>query len=136
MQRSPLQSVSRALYDRLHLAITRGGRTIDVFAYVTEGQKFPYISLGTATSVDDSTASEYVREVRISIDYWSRYPGDAELQELMDAGLQRLINGTFPSLGAEFALIDMTLEDEDIFVLADGRTRHGYQLYRLLIEQL
>ena len=99
------------------------------------GAEFPYISIGDNTFNQWDTDTEIGAEVTVTIHTWSRYKGRKEVSEIHDAIYSALHRRDEVNITG-FRLIGCDFEHAEIFVDADGETRHGVQRYRMIVDSI
>lgn len=96
---------------------------------------YPFIVVGDDQSVAWDTDTELGADVTATIHTWSRYSGKKEIKEL-----QGLIYSALHRAEAKFTITGYTVVlcdwlTSESFLDVDGKTRHGVQTFRLLIEK-
>jgi Protein of unknown function (DUF3168) len=97
---------------------------------------FPYVVVGDDQSAAWDTDTELGADITATIHTWSRYRGKKEtkeLQGLVYAALNRA-ESKFDIAGYKVVLCDFLTSQS--FLDTDGKTRHGVQTFRILIEKL
>lgn len=103
--------------------------------YEKTDKLFPYVTVGDSTLGEWDTFLKLGKDVTITINTWSRYRGrkeTLEIQDLIYDSLHRQ-SDNMPVSGYHLSLCDE--QGADSFVDADGKTYHGVQTFRILIEK-
>ena len=93
---------------------------------------FPYVVLGGDEATPADTDDADARDTVITIHTFSRYKGDKELRNVMDAIKAALHDATLTVTGERFVLCYW--EFSSTALEPDGITRHGVQRFRLWTE--
>lgn len=93
---------------------------------------FPYVVLGEDTAIPADTDDADARETTFTIHTFSRYNGDKELRNVMDAVKAALHDATLTITGERFVFCYW--EFTSTALEPDGLTRHGVQRFRLWTE--
>lgn len=113
------------------MALAKGG----IVDHVDQDATFPYVVIGEAVSTphdtDDSAGASHV----IDIHTWSRHEGRLETKRMQEEIYAALHRATMSVDGCDFVGCDLELE-ESFPVEPDGRTRHGVQRYRVLLDEV
>jgi hypothetical protein len=110
-----------AIYSALNVSAITTDLSCGVSDEVTEGNTYPFISLG------DLNGGEYT----INIHIWSQYKGSKQTKEIMDKIHDLLHDIDLTVTG--FNLINLRFEYSDIMRDPDGVTRHGVMRFRAII---
>lgn len=94
---------------------------------------FPYINLASSAATDFSTDSELGMNIVVTVNTWSRYEGLKEVKTLQGLVYTSLNRATLTAAGYCFVGVDFV--GSDAFDDSDGKTRHGVQTFRILIEK-
>jgi len=100
-----------------------------------ENVPYPYIVLGEVIFTDWSDKLADGTEVYPTIHIWSQYPGRKEAAEMADAILQAFSSSPL-DLGSNFRAALDRLDNFNLLVDLDGKTRHGIMRFKYLIEEL
>lgn len=93
---------------------------------------FPYVTLGEDIATDWSTDTDSGADVTVTIHTWSRYYGRKETKQIQGAVYDALHRASLNIGGQHFVMIDFLQSNS--FIDADGKTRHGVQTFRLLLD--
>ena len=99
-----------------------------------ENSQYPYITIGEDNHTQTDTDTEKTNMVSIDINVWSRQEGRAETKRR-----QGYINDALDRANLSFAgykFINIMRDSSVTFLDADGITRHGVQVFNLMIEEL
>lgn len=133
-------TVQKALYDRLSTDSAILTKAVGVFDEVPQAPDsgspdiFPYVVIGDDQTVAWDTDTELGAEITATIHTWSRYSGKKEIKELQGLVYNALHRTNYYLTGYEVVLCQF-LQSQS-FLDADGKTRHGVQTFRILIEKL
>ena len=120
-----------AIYAALNVSAITTTLACGVYDEVTEGNTYPFISLGEETTIDFSTKTSVGSETTINIHIWSQYKGSKQTKEIMDKVHDLLHDINLTVTG--FNLINLRFEFSDIMRDTDGVTRHGVMRFRAII---
>jgi len=93
---------------------------------------FPYVAIGEWTAVPWDTDSDDGRESTLTLHSFSRYHGNKELQNIMDA-IKAVLHDADLAISAEWMVL-CYLEFAESVPEADGVTRHGVQRFRIISQ--
>jgi len=95
---------------------------------------FPYITIGEDNHVTIDSDDTNINQVSITIHTWSRQSGRAETKKIQGYIYDALHRANLTSSGYKFINLmqDSSTSSND----ADGITRHGVQVFNLIIEEL
>ncbi len=133
-------TVQKALYDRLSTDSAILTKAVGVFDEVPQALDsgspdiFPYVVIGDDQTIAWDTDTELGAEITATIHTWSRYSGKKEIKELQGLVYNALHRSKDYLAGYEVVL-GQFLQSQS-FLDADGKTRHGVQTFRILIEKL
>ena len=96
---------------------------------------YPYVVMGETITRDWSDKSADGTEVYSTIHIWSQYHGRKEADEMADKILQALTSSTL-ELSPNFRAALDRLDDYNLIIDIDGKTRHGILRFKYLIEEL
>jgi len=101
-----------------------------VYDHVLQDPTFPYIVIGEAITVDESTFAKFGQEHTVDVDSWSQYRGLSEVKRIMSAIQGALHEATFTLSGfvhgGTVQIFSQALNDPD------GLTRHGVQTFKVV----
>jgi hypothetical protein len=125
----PISAVQRAIYEALTPALA----PVPVLDMAGPDQMYPYVTIGECTCDQDDPLLGQGVNLEATIHTWSRYPGMAEAQTLMETVRNTLDRQRFPITDAQWVdtiwIFAQTLRDPD------GVTRHGVLRFRVLTFQ-
>lgn len=119
--------VQKAVIDALMLAPPLcDGRIYDA---VPTAPKFPYVTIGEETYVEDGNQCGDEWDAFPTIHFWSRKPGHVEAKQIMSAAADRIL--AIPAI-QDFTLIAINSESARVFTDPDGLTAHGVLSFRFI----
>jgi len=133
-------AIQQSIYARLSTNPTILTAAVGVFDEVPQADDsgsprvFPYIVIGDDQAIAWDTDSELGAEVTATIHTWSRYSGKKEIKELQGLVYEALHRAEFSVAG--YAVVLCQFLQSQSFLDSDGKTRHGVQTFRFLIEKL
>ena len=105
-----------------------------LYDQVPSSPTYPYVTLGEAIAVDESTFGKLGQEHIVDVDTWSRYRGSKEAKSIMSAISAALHEATLTLSGFDHAGI--MLDFSQLLRDPDGITRHGVQKFKsITLEQ-
>lgn len=113
-----------------------GATVTDSPAFTPEGEpayQFPSIVIGQDTMRDWSTGDTQGANITVTLHFWSRAAGLAQVKGLMGAAYARLNRAALAKAG--YSVTDCLMEFSSVTSESDGVTRHGVQRYRLTIQE-
>lgn len=102
-----------------------------VYDDVPQGCDFPYITIGEDNHVSIDTDLDNYMQVSITIHVWSRENGRKQTKEIQGAIYNSLQRAELVYSGYKF--VNIMSESSESFLDADGETRHGVQIFNLII---
>jgi len=126
-------AIQTAIYDKLIADAGLMALISGVYDAVPQTEVFPYVTIGDDNHSDWSTNTTLGTEVRATINVWSRDRGRREAKLIQAEIYDALNRATLTYTG--YDIINIELEGSDSFIDADGLTRHGVQIFRVLIER-
>lgn len=106
----------------------------NVFDEVPQGyNQFPYVVIGEDVHAAWDTDTTSGSDVAITIHVWSRKRGRAETKRVQAQIYNALHRQDFSITG--YRLIACDFVSSETFLDDDGKTRHGVQQFRILIDQ-
>ena len=93
---------------------------------------FPYCAIGEDTLAPWDTDDTVGADVTLTLHFWSRSSGKAQVQALMDQAYS-MLNRVTPTV-AGYNVLDCLFEFGDVMDDPDGKTKHGVQRYRLVLQ--
>lgn len=124
-------NLQATVYAALNVAAITDTLSCAVLDEVTQGQSYPFITIGEETAIDYSTKTAHGGEFTVNIDVWSQYKGSKEVKQIMDKVHDLLHNSNLSVTG--FNLVNTRFEFSDILRDPDGVTRHGVMRFRAII---
>lgn len=124
-------NLQSTVYTALNVAAITDTLSCAVLDEVTQGQSYPFITIGEETAIDYSTKTAHGGEFTVNIDVWSQYKGSKEVKQIMDKVHDLLHNSNLSVTG--FNLVNTRFEFSDILRDPDGVTRHGVMRFRAII---
>lgn len=124
--------VQKAIYSALNGVIS-----VPVYDDVPQVQadwKSAYVTIGEDAFAAENTDLELMQRVSISVHTWSRSSGRKEVKTIQSEIFQALNRVNLSQPGYKF--INIYLESSSSELDPDGQTRHGVQIFELLIEEL
>lgn len=94
---------------------------------------FPYCVIGNDTLSPWDTDDERGAEITLTLHFWSRAEGFAQVKALMDQAYGLLNRATLTQSG--YLVTDCLFEFGESMSDPDGVTKHGVQRYRLTIGE-
>lgn len=102
-----------------------------VYDHVPQDSVFPYITIGEVDSADFSTKDFQGQEHEIKIKVWSRYRGEKEVKQIMEAVYDSLHLQSITMSSND--LILLRFMDAEARLESDGLTRLGEITFRVLV---
>lgn len=132
-----MQTALMELHKSLYAGLTSHQPLMDkvsgVLDDVSEGQTFPYITIGDPTSNPWDTKNTIGENITFVLHTWSRYQGKAEsyiIMNLIHEALSRPL-----SIEGGFYVFKFERESQNVFTDVDGETRHGVMNFRAYVNQ-
>jgi len=120
---SPLAALIKGVYDSVPQPNDSGS-----------GADFPYVTIGDDSIVEWSDDTRSGADILINIHTWSRARGRKEtktIQGLIFDALHR-----YNLTVADYHNVGIDFENEQSFIDADGLTRHGVSVFRIIIDEV
>lgn len=129
--------VQTAVYGALNNDSTLGGLVQAVYDFTPQeatddDADFPYVVIGEDTAAPWDTDDILGAEWTVTIHSWSRYRGQKEVKQIMDACYNVLHRASLSV--SNFSTITVEWEFSESLLDPDGLTHHGVQRYRLLLQ--
>jgi len=105
-----------------------------VYDSVPQDSQFPYVTIGEDIHNEWDTNTTTGSVCSISIHAWSRARGRKETKQIQGAVYDALHRAELEI--PEYKIDSVEWEGSQSFVDADGLTRHGVQIFRILIERV
>lgn len=122
--------LQQAVYDKL----TAAGLSAPVYDDVEQAWAFPYFTIGDDTVVDWSVDDADGAIGSVTVHTWSRERGRKQVKALQSEVYTALNRATLTGAGYNFVTSDFVSSES--FLDADGKTRHGVQVFNVIIERL
>jgi hypothetical protein len=131
--------VQFVIYNLLKRSVKLASVTTGVYDNVPEysGSEqipFPYVTIGEDVFTDNSTDSELMNLVSITIHVWAGDAGRAQTKQIQGIIYDLLNRARITSM--EFKFININQVSSQSQLDSDGKTRHGIQTFNLMIEEL
>jgi hypothetical protein len=131
-----LNVAQQIIFDRLTGQLGSGVSLFDTTPFLPEGAPattFPYVVLGnddaTAWDTDDTLGAEVV----VTLHFWSKAEGLAQVKTIMGAAYDRLNRAALTKMG--YNVVDCLCEFSGIVPDPDNLVKHGVQRYRLTLQK-
>jgi hypothetical protein len=111
-----------------------GALVVGVYDSVDQRTDYPYVTIGEDVHNEWDTGSTIGSSASIAIHSWSRARGKKETKQIQAAIYDALHRADLTIDGFNIDTIEW--ESSQSFVDADGLTRHGVQIFRILIERV
>lgn len=121
--------IQEALYERLS---TYAGMPNVYDDSPQDADTFPYVVIGEDTHIPFDTDDSVGSESTITLHIWSRQHGKKEAKDIQGLIYAALHRYALDVTG--YHTITLDFEYSDVFLDADGRTRHGVCRYRTIVE--
>lgn len=126
-------AIQAAVYSILSNDAALSAMIEGVYDDVDENQAFPYVTIGESTHNEWDTGDTLGDDATITIHTWSRGRGKKQTKEIQGAIYNALHRVETSQTGYDFVTIQW--QDSTSLIDADGKTRHGVQNFRILIER-
>lgn len=93
---------------------------------------FPYVTIGEDNVNEFDTDTELGSDATVTIHTWSRARGRKETKQIQGAVYDALHRQSLTVAGFNF--VDCHWQSSTSFLDSDGKTRHGVQTFRMLID--
>lgn len=107
-------------------------RIYDAVPHQVDADTFPFVVIGDDTAIPFDTHSTVGAEHTVTIHSWSRYDGRKEIKEIQDALYGALHRHALAVAGV--TTVDCQWEFSQSFLEPDGKTRHGVDRFRILLD--
>lgn len=97
-------------------------------------REYPYIVVGDDELQNWDTDTELGGDSNVTIHVWSRQPGKKETKEIQGLIYDALHDVELMAAGYKFLPCDWVSSKS--FLDADGKTRHGVQVFKVFLEKL
>lgn len=133
MSGSPAWPLQQAVYSRLSGDATLTTTlSADVYDNVPSTAVFPYVAIGNVTEGPRDTMGRTGRDLEVTIHIWSQYAGMKQTKEIQNR-VDELLDRWAPTVTGWNAT-QMQQEFFEVFMDADGVTRHGVSRYGIHIH--
>lgn len=99
-----------------------------------DNSAFPYVTIGDDSSVEFDTDTSKGFDTDCTIHVWSRYRGRREVKQIQQAIYDALHLHNLSVSGYHTVMV--LFQSADSFMDADGITRHGVSVFRIVTEDL
>lgn len=100
----------------------------------SDNSAFPYVTIGDDSSSEFDTDTSIGFDTDCTIHVWSRYRGRREVKQIQKAIYDALHLYNLSVSGYHTVMV--LFETADSFMDADGITRHGVMVFRIVTEEL
>jgi hypothetical protein len=125
-------AVQVAVYNQLSTNAPLLALVNNVYDEIPQKSDYPYVAVGDDTLIEWDTDTFRGTEATVVVHSWSRYDGRREVKSIMDAVYNALHRQVFDIPGGVMVLSNV--EFQETFLESDGRTRHGVQRVRLIVQ--
>lgn len=122
-------NLQQAIYNALNAAALG----VPIYDDVPQRSEFPYIVIGEDSHADWSVDDNVGTQASVTIHVWDRTRGRKKIKTLQGAIYDALNRATLTAAGYNFVTIDLLTSES--FLDADGKTRHGVQVFNVMIEE-
>lgn len=98
-----------------------------------DNSAFPYVTIGDDSSGEFDTDTSVGFDTDCTIHVWSRYRGRREVKEIQQAIYNALHLHNLAVTGYHTVMV--LFQSADSFMDADGITRHGVSIFRIVTEE-
>ena len=133
-----MASATWALQSSVHAALLADAQLVGllggahVYDHVPRGTKPPYVTFGTSTENDWSTADDTGHELLFALHVWTDALG-RKTAELIVAAVRDVLHDQTLAVSG-FRLINLRHESTDLNRVADGETLQGIVRFRAILE--
>lgn len=127
-------AVQKVVFDALTNYAALSALVTGVHDSVPQNTAYPYVTVGEDVHNEWDTGTTIGSNASISIHSWSRARGRKETKQIQAAIYDVLHRSDLTIAGFKIDTIEW--ESSQSFVDADGLTRHGVQIFRILIERV
>jgi hypothetical protein len=122
-------SVQKAIF-----AALTGSVAANVYDAVPQKAAFPYVTIGDDNFVEWDTVTTAGMDVSVTIHAWTQGKGRIQNKTLQGQIYNALHNATLTAAG--YHVISCQFESANSFMDSDDLTRHGVQVFRVLIDRV
>ena len=108
------------------------GAPARLYDHAPPGLTFPYVTFGALHVAPYDTKTETGFEQTVTLDIWSRYRGQREAQDILQAIYTALHRATLTISGATFLLCEF--HSADLTPLDDGITTHAAVRFTVMAQ--
>ena len=127
-------AVQTVIYQKLASYAPLLALVVGVYDDVDEDQLFPYVTIGESTHNAWDTDNTLGDDTTISVHVWSRKSGKKETKTIQGEIYNALQRSNLTYAGHDIIAVDWV--GSETFMDADGKTRHGVQTFRVLLERV
>lgn len=132
-------SLQKAVYARMReddqLGLIMAQTNPEVYDYVPENAKFPYIHYQNVSSTEWDTTTEEGFEVIFALHVWSQEEGTKETHKIMQR-IYRLFHNQIDLAVELYKLVNLQFQVSDVNRDPDGQTYHGVIRFRAVLDSL
>lgn len=103
-----------------------------VYDAVLEDLKFPYVTIGSPTTLNMTTRTSFTEEISVTIHTWSIAGGKRETHQLLNA-IHKSIGKGLP-IGGSFSLLAVSRPELQVIDDVDPRIKHGLARFTITIK--
>lgn len=103
-----------------------------VYDAVLEDLKFPYVTIGSPTTLNTTTRTSFAEEISVTIHTWSVAGGKRESYQLLNA-IHSAIGKGLP-IGGSFSLLAVSRPELQVIDDVDPRIKHGLARFTITIK--
>lgn len=103
-----------------------------VYDAVLEDIPFPYVTIGSPTTLNTTTRTSFIEEISVTIHTWSVSGGKRESYNLLNA-IHSAIGKGLP-IGGFFSLLAVSRPDLQVIDDVDPRIKHGLARFTITIK--
>ena len=126
-------AIQVAIYNLLISSDDIAENTTGVLDDVSEFQDFPYVTIGESTHNEFDTDDTLGDNATITVHTWSREAGRKETKTIQNYIYEALHRSEYSVENYDILGIDW--ESSQTLIDSDGKTRHGVQTFRVLIDK-
>ena len=127
----PLQ---QALFQRLENDAELMATATGVYDAVLKDLKYPYITIGSPTTLNLETRSSFSEEFSVTIHSWSIAGGKKQSYVLLNA-IHKAIGKGLP-IGGPFRLLAVSRPELQVIDDVDPRIKHGMARFKITIKNM
>lgn len=103
-----------------------------VYDAVLEDLKFPYVTIGSPTTLNTTTRTSFAEEISVTIHTWSVAGGKRESYQLLNAIHSAIGKGLL--IGGSFSLLAVSRPELQVIDDVDPRIKHGLARFTITIK--